>query len=64
MSEEIEFKCPDCGELVIYYPNANDDLIAAIEDINSENLNKEVEVKIYLECVNGHIKPYRIKKSY
>jgi Fe2+ or Zn2+ uptake regulation protein len=64
MSDIQKLKCPECGEEFEFDPNANENVITSLNESHRPKLNKEIVVTAYLKCPNGHIKPYKVKKTY
>jgi len=64
MAEKQKLKCSECGVEFEFDPEANEKVITSLNESFRPQLKKELEVTAYLKCPNGHVKPYRVKKTY
>lgn len=64
MAEIQKLTCPDCKTEFEFDPNSGTKVITSLNESYRPQLKKDVEVVAYLECPNGHTKPYKVTKSY
>jgi hypothetical protein len=54
--------CPECKAEFEFNPNSV--VITSLNRSIGIRSKKETVVKAYLECPNGHTKPYKVTKEY
>jgi len=64
MAEKQKLTCPDCGIEFEFDPNSDEKVITSLNENFRPASKSNVEVVAYLECPNGHLKPYKVKKDY
>ncbi len=68
MAEIQNLECPECGDKFTFDPNSNEEVVVPLnwtrKPQSKKNDKNEITVTAYLDCLNGHTKPYRVKKSY
>ncbi len=64
MSKIQKLICPECKAEFEFDPDSDTKVITSINKSFRIAAKKEVEVTAYLECPNGHSKPYKVTKSY
>ena len=64
MLEKQTLQCPECEIEFEFDPLDDDSDDAVLYEGYILRLNQIKEVNAYLECPNGHTKPYKVKKIY
>lgn len=64
MADIQKLNCSECDAEFEFDPNSDEQVITSINESFKPKAKKEVEVVAYLECPNGHLKPYKVKKDY
>jgi hypothetical protein len=64
MADKITLICPSCQTQFEFDPNSDEQVITSLNKNFRPKLKSNVEVVAYLECPNGHLKPYKVKKDY
>jgi hypothetical protein len=56
--------CPECKAEFEFDPNSEVKVITSLNKSFRIRSKKEAIVTAYLECPNGHSKPYKVTKEY
>ncbi|MDW3196443.1 MAG: hypothetical protein R8G66_28975 [Cytophagales bacterium] len=64
MAQKQNLECPECGAKFVFDPNSDQKVISNLNESYVPKLKKQIEVTAYLECPNGHTKPYKVTKEY
>ncbi|WP_430403693.1 hypothetical protein [Fluviicola sp.] len=64
MAEKQKLICPECTEEFEFDPNSDEKVITSLNESFRPQPKSDVEVVAYLECPQGHLKPYKVKKDY
>jgi hypothetical protein len=62
MTKIQKLVCPECKAEFEFNPNSV--VITSLNKSISVRTKKEAVVTAYLECPNGHTKPYKVIKEY
>ena len=61
MATKQKLKCSVCNTEFEY---EEDGVLTLFNESPESKRQENVEVVAYLECPNGHLRPYKIKKNY
>lgn len=64
MATKQNLKCPECNTIFEYDPHSDETVLTFFDKSPKLKLKKPVQVVAYLECPNGHTKPYKVFKDY